>query len=460
MMGVSAREVERMKRRDVFAWFGVMVLASFVIACGDAGDAASISGVIPGALFVGRDADILIIGSNTGWTSGVRVDLGEGIEVREVVAASPTALLVKASAEPGAELGPRDITVEDLDFAGGVDVRSPVALTYQGLIAQGSISVIELQNLDFAHPFDTTSVGGGLFEPLRFTNVRATAGEGTTLQVSQVEPYRMRLLLLSDVGASGGAHDLDVQSGPSGEEVGFRLPAAFDLIERAPTALASGQPAVGSMERPFQAWLFSIVPDELSVVRAATFAMAPNAVPGIAVLPASGSFADVITFDLSTTLISDEVHYLVYWDNSGASGYQFQVSASTTTVAERAEEVEPNDVRTEAAAVALTPAVIADSTIPSQDDVDWVEVELTAEQVGEGVRLRAMSYGDDPQTDTALAIFRGDEVDPLISSDVVRLDEVTANITEPGIYYVRVSASTSSFYDAEHSAYSLAILLE
>jgi hypothetical protein len=451
-----------MKTRDVFAWLGIMVLAAVALACGEGGGdgVASLSGVIPGDLFIGRDAELLIIGANTDWTGSVAVDLGEGITVREVMAASPTALLVKASVEPGAAPGPRDITVDDLDFGGGIDVQSPLALTFQGVIAQGSISVLELQNLDFEHPFDITSVGGGLFDPLRFTNVHADAGEGTSFEVDEVEPYRMRLLLLSDVLAEGGARDLDVQSGPSGEEIGFRLPGAFELVERAPIALASGEPSTGLVDAPYQSSLYSIVPADLSVVRASTFAMSLDAVPAIAVLPASGSFADVVTFDLSTTLISDQVHYLVYWDNSGASGYRFQVSASATTVAQETAEAEPNDVRGDAVVVDVIPAVVSGSSILAKEDVDWIELELTAEQVGEGARLRAITYGDDPLTDTAVSIFRGSEPDPLVTSDVVRLDEVTANIAEPGIYYVRVSASTTSLYDPAHNLYSVAILLD
>src|SRR5688500_11997442 len=64
---------------------------------GETGE-ASISGVSPGDVFVGRGAEVLVVGNNTGWEDGVAVDFGAGVTVDEVVVASPTALMVSITA--------------------------------------------------------------------------------------------------------------------------------------------------------------------------------------------------------------------------------------------------------------------------------------------------------------------------------------------------------------------------
>lgn len=448
-----------MKRQFALAWLGAALALVPPLGCGGDGGDASVSGVIPGELFVGRDARLLVVGSGTDWDDGVTVDLGEGVTVRGVSAASPTALLVDVTASPSAAIGPRDVAVGGLDFAAGLELVPPIQVRTAGTTAQGSISVLRVQNVDFDHPFDTTSAGGGL-EPPTFPNVLASAGEGTTTQVSKVQPYSMELVVLSDVRAPTGTRALDIQSGPPGEQVGFTLPAAFELVERAPIPLGSGQRVRGSIGQPFDSALYSVTPDDLSVVRVSTFAQSASAAPAVAVLPASGEFADLVSFNVGTTLVTEETHYLVYWDRSGMSGYQFELAADASAVAQRLSEVEPNDLRADAVVVEETPAIVVDSSIPTRDDQDWIEVSLAAEDVVDGANLRVITYGDDPLTDTAVAIFSGTAADPIASSDVVRLDEVTASIEEPGTYYVRISASSDASYDPSHSQYRAAILVE
>ena len=71
----------------------VLALSVGVFGCDsdDGGGEGSISGVIPGELFVGRTGDVLIIGNNTSWDEGVSVSFGDGITVDSVTVASPLA---------------------------------------------------------------------------------------------------------------------------------------------------------------------------------------------------------------------------------------------------------------------------------------------------------------------------------------------------------------------------------
>src|SRR5690606_697575 len=198
----SARRGNEMIERNGLVGLVALALASSgSLACGGDDVASSISGVIPGEVFVGRSAEVLIVGNNTSWSEGVSVSFGEGVTIGDTTVASPTALMVSVTADETATLGTRDVVVtqdgEELAFAGAFELSSPVKIaSVQGQIAQGSISVIKVQNLDFANPFDTTTTGDGLFTPIEYVNVQVHAGNADAL-IQYVEPYTMEILLLT-----------------------------------------------------------------------------------------------------------------------------------------------------------------------------------------------------------------------------------------------------------------------
>jgi hypothetical protein len=443
------------------AWIAALLAGGCADGTGgrpDAGDdtEASISGVIPGEVFVGRDADLLIIGSNTSWADGVSVDLGRGVTVNGVSVASPTALLVKVSADATATLGARDVRVDDLAYAAGFELLTPLQLNVQGVIAQGSLSFVRVTNLDLATPFDTTigSDGG-------FPNIQIKAGEGTSAQVEAVEPYSIEMLFLVDVDAATGPQDLEVLSGPPGLELAFRFPGAFDMIQRQPMPLTSGLPSASSVDEPFESLLYSIAPDERSLLLAGAVAQSAEASPRVALLPASGSFDDLIIFGPTARVVADELHYIIYWDNAGVSGYDFELNAQAATLAASLPEGEPNDVRGQAALVAATPAAMEEASLLALNDEDWVRFDLTADDLRDGKIIHAITFGDDPLTDTIVTVFRGttELAASGDSDDFGVMDEVsTAPVTTAGTYYVRVTASP--FLDLAHTGYSVAVLLE
>ena len=433
-----------------------LALSAFAFSCGGDGDSEeSISGVIPGELFVGRSGDVLIIGNGTSWEEGVQVSLGEGVTVDSVTVASPTALLVTATADSAAELGVRDVTVDDLSFSDAFELASPVQVkALQGQTAQGSVAIVKLQNLDFANPFDTTTTGDGFFTPLEYVNIAVTAGTGATAQISSVEPYSMELLLLTDVTAAAGAVDLEVLSGPAGQQQSFRYPAAWEVEAREAQSISSGDAVTASVDEPYQSLLYSVTAEELSIVTASTYADSPDAAPAFALLPASGSFAELITYSNAATFVGDDTYYLVYWDGSGVSGYSFQIGADMQA-AMAMDEAEPNQGTTKAQKPATLPVVLMGASLTDSDEA-WIRVKVPA---GARKSIHVFTYGADPLTDTWVEILASNGTSSLgRSSDLGFHEDFTSASMGPGTYYVRIFPS--DYFDPAHSGYSVAVALE
>lgn len=429
-----------------------LALGVFAFGCGGDGD-ESISGVIPGELFAGRTGDVLIVGNGTSWDEGVQVSLGEGVTVESVTVASPTALMVKATADVAAAPGLRDVSVDGLEFAGAFEVTSPVALTLQGHTDQGSIAVLKVQNLDFAHPFDTTTTGDGFLTPLEYVGVAVDAG-ASTAQISSVEPFAMELLLLTDVTAEPGAVDFEVLSGPADQQVSFRFPAAFEITAREAVALSSGEPATGTIDEPFQSVLYTATADQVSVINFNALADSPDASPAFAVLPASGSFAELIDYNSVSQFVGSDTYYLVYWDGSGMSGYSYQVGADILA-AEVLAEHEPNNTTTGAQKPTAMPAVVEGAKLTPTDE-DWIRVRIAA---GGNKTIHVFTYGDDPFTDTYVEIYASNGTTVLAEGDDWGYHEnVATDPMGPGTYYVKVSASPA--FDDAHPFYSVAVVLE
>lgn len=440
---------------------GCLALALSVSAFGcdsdDEGGGESISGVIPGELFAGRSGDVLIIGDGTSWEGGVSVSLGEGVTVDEVTVASPTALMVKATVDPTAEPGARDVTVGDLAFAAGFEVAPPVAIkAVMGETAQGSIAIVRVQNLDFANPFDTTTTGDGFFTPLEYVNIQASAGNGSAAQISSVEPFAMEFLLLTDVTAEAGPVDLEVLSGPADSQQSFRYPAAFEIVARDAEALPSGESVTASIDEPFQSHLYAATAEELSVLDFSTFAESPDAGPAFAVLPASGSFAELISYGSSATFVGSDTYYLVYWDGSGASGYSYRVNADIQTALMTAEK-EPNNTIAASQKPASMPAIV-DGAKLSVTDTDWIRVRIPAGSDNKVIRV--FTYGSDQLTDTVIEVYASNGTTRLAASEDLDFHEdLATDPMGPGTYYVKIFGSPG-YFDPAHDTYSVAVVLQ
>jgi hypothetical protein len=114
----------------------------------------SISGLQPNWVAQGRVVEVQISGYATDWAQGAapEVNFGEGLTVTEVSVASNSALLVRVTAEPGAQAGKRNITVtsggETLTFAAGFEVRRLLEATVLGELVRPSLATIRVQNND------------------------------------------------------------------------------------------------------------------------------------------------------------------------------------------------------------------------------------------------------------------------------------------------------------------------
>ncbi len=107
----------------------------------------SVSGITPPQNFLARTTELTISGYGTSWSSTTppTVDFGAtDIVVNKTTVASPTALVLSISTSKSATIGPRDVKVTDgtntETYKGAFQVLSPLAMTFQGTLAQGGWS--------------------------------------------------------------------------------------------------------------------------------------------------------------------------------------------------------------------------------------------------------------------------------------------------------------------------------
>jgi hypothetical protein len=257
-----------------------------VAACGDDDAGSSISGVIPGDVFAGRSANVLISGDDTSWSEDAAVAFGDGITVDDVVVASPTALWVSITVDPDAEIGPRTVTVDSLDFADAFSVVSALQVaSIAGPLAQGSIASVTVQSLDFTTPFDTTA--GNL-------EIVLPDGSGVTATPGTAGAFTFSFTTLVDVDAAEGTLDLTINSGPAGgDTTSFFLPAGLTVEARDAEVVGldemEGEFGVGGDSK-----LFKIEPEELQVITAVGLFDDPNGAIQFVVLGESGHFDDIV----------------------------------------------------------------------------------------------------------------------------------------------------------------------
>ena len=181
---------------------------------------ASISAVVPDVVFVGRKTWITIAGFNTQWASDPDIALnlmfcdGVTYDPADIIVASPTALVVPISVSAIAQLGSCELKVaaygETLTFSNGFALKSPLSpLAAAGDFKQGSIAIVQVQNLDFDNPFDTTTDENGFY-----TNIAFAPSGGVGYIPLQVEPFSMIVQVNMDVTATAGTKQLRLRQRP------------------------------------------------------------------------------------------------------------------------------------------------------------------------------------------------------------------------------------------------------
>jgi hypothetical protein len=425
----------------------------------------SISAIVPTSAFLGGSATVTISGNATSWSNQAKPDFGNGVTVNSVTVASPTALVAEIDVAFDADLGVRNVTVTDgtdsLTYKGVFHVDAPTKLDTQGTVAQGSIVLAKIRNLDVSRPYDTTQSGDGLFTPITYPNITLSTDSSLAAQVNGVQAYAIDALVLIDADVAVGPAKLDVLSGPVGARTSFPNPAALDVQARTPEALSAGQDKTINVAQPYDSALLTFTPSPgLQIVEVAASTTNADASPQVSMLGTSGHFGDSQGFGPSVAIATDATSqlYVIYWDNTGTSGYAATVVA-TETSATGGSEGEPNDTSASAQAVSQLPFVVQGASLSSGTDQDWFAVTVPASAAGKKLHVR--TFGDDPLTDTVVEVFDTDGTTSLGGpSDDAGYNEnwYSDALSGAGTYYVEISASP--FFSSSHSQYDAYIKLE
>lgn len=428
----------------------------------------SISAVIPNQAFLARTMDVTISGYGTAWDGDTTVDFGSGVTVNELTVASPTALVANITVESSADMGVRDVNVsgagDPLVYAQAFAVDSPIGgVSLEGSAAEGSILFADIQNIDVAHPFDTTTEGDGFFTPLTFPNMDFVSAPGISHELNGVSSYSLQLLLLVDVGVPAGDKRIDVVSGPSDNQTHFPHPSAFGLEARTPTAISLGQDTIDSVAGAYESAVFSL--DTGAGAKMVDLSVsAASGAPQFALLPESGSFQEMISWGSAGQILSGDVaetYYLVFWDNSGESGYDFTISSTYLDIADTLIEAEPNNDTGNAQIASGVPVLFSSAQIDTLGDEDWIAITAAAGDVGSQVHVVTMP--GDGYCDTVVEVLEGDGSTSLGGESVnsnYHENHLSAAIPAAGTYYVKISADQTGYYDPSYPNYEALITIE
>jgi hypothetical protein len=427
----------------------------------DAYAAASVSAVTPTRAFLGRTLDVTVSGDATTWSATTTVDFGAGITVNHLTVASVTALVANISVAGDATVGARDVVVHDgtssQTFAGAFTVDSPLGLTVQGTVAQGSILAVHARTQDLTTPFDTTTEGDGLFTPITYPNlaIDLAATSGITASVSGASDFAVDFTALVDVTAPAAAQDLTIESGPQGATTEFAAPAAINVVARQPIALVAGTPINGTVDQPYESGLYTYVPaDGTNLVEFSADTTS------IALLPASGRWSDLISYAATASVLttSSDPFYLVTWDSSGGTS-AYTLSATNTALAGSADEVSTtNDSMADSQLIPALPFALTHATLSSSSDQDWLHFVADASMVGQSVHVQTLP--GDAYTDTVVDVLDATGTSLGGPSDDLDYHEdfVSSPIPAEGDYFVRIYAS--DYFDPSQSHYTAVVRLQ
>lgn len=438
-------------------------------ACGgdDSGDdtntvapTPSANAVIPADGFAGRQVRVQISGDNTNWDSSTTVQFGDGITVGAITVASPTAIFAQITIAADAKLGTRDVTVSDnTKLTGAFEVTSPTKITYEGTTAQGSIGLFTITNLDVANQFDATSTGDGFFTPLVYTNFELAGPAGANFVISSVSPFSASGTFLIDTDAGAGGA-VTVKSGPASGVVSSPVDNNLTIAARTPMALTANTAASVAAGKAFSSSLFTFTTGATGAINDfAASSTNTDATPAVFVLPSSGHWADELGVGTSdapfeTLTNSATTYILVALDESGEDGHPFAVKP-TITAATVLSDVEPNNTKATAQAIATLPGGVAGATLTDDTDQDWFMVTVPA-----GKKLNIVTGGD-PGCDTLIDVWKADgttNVDESDDSDY--LDTLTTAALTAGTYYVEISASQAGYFTTSQNHYTATITVQ
>lgn len=425
---------------------------------GDPGLNDPVAGMmLPRQGFLGRTIDVTLLGDDTVWTDQATVDFGAGVTVNKVTMLTRSALMANVTIEETAALGDHDVIVTDgagmTTMPAPFVVAPPVEITgFGGTLAQGSIvfGLSELKDLDT--PWDTIGAPD-------FPNLAVQTGMGMDVLIQDATPFSMEWLMFVDVNSASGDTDFRVTSGPFAQTAISSLqPAALPMKARQPAMLVAGAQNLGMVVAPLESLLYSFQPGIHKLVTISATATDPAASPNFALLPHSGSFKDLVSYGPTGMFVTsaDTPIFVVYWDNSGASGYDvnFDVDAKDS------DDLEPNDSCDKAQVLSALPANLKNLSLSSGTDEDWFLYNAKASDVGK--LMNVLTKPGQDFTDTYVDVFTGNCMNLTSlggpSSDVDYHEDFTSKpIPAAGPIWIKVS--NSPFYPYAEALYDMDISL-
>ena len=446
---------------------GQLAFALLALGCGGDDDATTTpptaSGVFPTQGFTGRTMRVEVSGDATNFVAGATLDFGTGVTVSNVTVASPTALFADIAIDSAAAIGTHDVTVmnggETYTLSKSFEFVSPVRIVTSGTFAQGSIASIELVNLDFENPFDTTCAAQSIFGCSQYANIDISAGTGVTFNVSSVDDDHIVATALIDIDATSG--NVVLSSG-AGATVIKSQPADAAMIT-ARTAVAATATAANVTVTPGGTALYSFS-SAASTIGQLLFDTGDTQSGGtVYILASSGHWADLVTTGAvngSGVVEADVVakaagSYIAIYVDDGA-GDAITAASKSLAFATTVTDTEPNNTPATAQVVTL-PALFDSATLASISDLDWIKFTAAAQDAGKTIRV--ITTGDDPLTDSVVDAYAANGTTSLgESSDSGYGENFTSDAIAAGVNYVKISAS--SYFSTSHKSYIAAIWLE
>jgi hypothetical protein len=262
-----------------------------------------------------------------------------------------------------------------------------------------------------------------------------------------------------DVGTAAGDLDVIVTSGPKdGPTVRSVARGGLTIMGRTPTMLTPGAPVAGDFAAPFETALFGFSP--AAGAQVTTLDVSDDSLmtsPGFLILPKSGQFIDNYGAPAARRWLGTsgtDPFYAVLWDFDGGAPHGYTVTRRELAATAVAETAEPANDRASAATIPSLPAVIT-ATFQNGADQDWFAVTLNA-----GQRVRIVTHGGDPRTDTRVALYEPDGTTIIGSELDLDFHEMLFSVAllASGTHYVRISASPQ--FEPAHASYIAVVLTE
>lgn len=406
----------------------------------------SISAVFPTGAFLGESATVQISGFATEWTSAATVEFGQGVTVKSVTVASPTALIAEIEVAPNATPGIRTVTVTEgsavAKFENVFAVKPVVDVEVLGTVTQGSVSVLRLRS-------NLASVALPTDEEVT-SNLDGSNGM-LIIPFAATDAY-VDLLLLTDMTAAASAQEVVITMFPntSNERV---VPLSVTVGAANVANVQVGAQTV-SMAAPFQSTAFKIAATEVSAFDIRVSASGKT--PKVFMFDATGAIDGLLTYSagLSSGLDANDFVYAIVWDETGASGYDAQLDVGLVTIGATTTEMEQNGDLATAQALDAVPMNVQ-ASFSALDDVDYFKVTVTAAEVGK--RLHVRTWPGHATADAVVEIVAANGTSLGVSNDVnYHEDLVSAPIAAAGEYYIFVTQSSYvEVHDPAASEYKL-----